>query len=199
MNTLMQAIRNYYANQPPDPEKHPFWVFLSASIVYDADTDGIYICDDNGMIVTRQDWQELSQAVERYFASAPTDDELAAHNLVIWRRSHEYQKPPRRQRGQAKPLAPQCPGYIYLIKGDAGLYKVGKSKHPDARHYSLVSTMPFPVEIVSSYKVPDMKPAELSWHTRFASKRVNGEWFRLTAEDVQAFIATAQEQPLEQR
>ena len=92
-------------------------------------------------------------------------------------------------------LKKEHPGFIYLVKGEGNLYKVGRTKNPGQRFATFETTLPFSVKLVSSYQVPDMKPAELHWHSLFADKHINGEWFRLDEGDVQAFIATAQETP----
>ena len=103
-------------------------------------------------------------------------------------------RPETKRRTQSPKKRPQYPGFIYLLKTDEGLHKVGKTKYLDNRLTSFGLTLPFSVELITSYHVPDMHATEVYWHRLFASKQVNGEWFRLDNQDVQAFIATAQEQ-----
>lgn len=107
--------------------------------------------------------------------------------------------PETKRRTRFPKKRPQYPGFIYLLKTDEGLYKIGKTKRLDSRLTSFGLTLPFPVKLTTSYHVPDMHATEAYWHRLFASKRVNGEWFRLEERDVRAFITTAQEPHIEQR
>lgn len=72
-------------------------------------------------------------------------------------------------------------GYIYLLRNGKH-YKIGKAKNADKR---IKQFIPAPdTEIVFTRFVSNRHEAERLLHKRFASKRVSGEWFALSAADV---------------
>lgn len=77
-------------------------------------------------------------------------------------------------------------GFVYLIKSGRH-FKIGKANSVDARHRQLKIQLPQAAEVVHRIKTDDPYGIESYWHRRFADKRLNGEWFALSAEDVKAF------------
>jgi hypothetical protein len=77
-------------------------------------------------------------------------------------------------------------GFVYLIKSGRH-FKIGKANSVDARHRQLKIQLPLAAEVVHRIKTDDPYGIESYWHRRFADKRLNGEWFALSAEDVKAF------------
>lgn len=72
-------------------------------------------------------------------------------------------------------------GHIYIIR--AGEYfKIGKAKNTKRRLAHL--QLPFENEIVASFPVANRHHVERELHKQFADKRANGEWFRLTVDDL---------------
>ena len=77
-------------------------------------------------------------------------------------------------------------GFVYLIKSGRH-FKIGKANSVEARHRQLKIQLPQAAEVVHRIKTDDPYGIESYWHRRFADKRLNGEWFALSAEDVKAF------------
>ncbi|HLS56404.1 MAG TPA: GIY-YIG nuclease family protein [Zeimonas sp.] len=77
-------------------------------------------------------------------------------------------------------------GFVYLIKSGRH-FKIGKANSVEARHRQLKIQLPQAAEVVHRIKTDDPYGIESYWHRRFAGKRLNGEWFALSAEDVKAF------------
>ena len=77
-------------------------------------------------------------------------------------------------------------GFVYLIKSGRH-FKIGKANSVEARHRQLKIQLPQAAEVVHRIKTDDPYGIEAYWHRRFADKRLNGEWFALSAEDVKAF------------
>lgn len=85
--------------------------------------------------------------------------------------------------------SPQYPpettdGYVYLMQsGDA--FKIGMSQNPSERLRGISPILPYPVNLLCIVKTEDMRSLEVTLHERFADKRLNGEWFALSSEDIQ--------------
>lgn len=77
-------------------------------------------------------------------------------------------------------------GFVYLIK--AGRYfKIGKSNAAGRREREVALQLPERTTAVHTIRTDDPAGIEMYWHRRFESKRLNGEWFNLSAADVTAF------------
>ena len=81
---------------------------------------------------------------------------------------------------------PLSDGFVYLIKSGRH-FKIGKANSVETRHRQLKIQLPQAAEVVHRIKTDDPFGIESYWHRRFAEKRLNGEWFSLSAEDVKAF------------
>lgn len=77
-------------------------------------------------------------------------------------------------------------GSVYLF-ASAGYFKIGRSNHVGRRSYEVALQLPEKLEILHEIETDDPEGIESYWHRRFADKRTNGEWFKLSAEDISAF------------
>jgi len=82
------------------------------------------------------------------------------------------------------PIGPPV-GYVYLMKMGR-YYKIGRSNAVGHRHYEVGLKMPEKVVVVHELETDDPVGIEAYWHDRFAERRLEGEWFNLSAEDVRA-------------
>lgn len=87
--------------------------------------------------------------------------------------------------GSAKKQKPKIAnrvGYVYLMRNHRnGFTKIGFSKNPTHREETLQAEEP---EVELLRKWPGSMQLELSIHALFESKRIRGEWFDLTEDDV---------------
>lgn len=74
------------------------------------------------------------------------------------------------------------PGYVYIVLGKDGLYKIGRTFNLDKRRQELIRD--YDAVLVHSIKCKRPIQAELDLHRRFANKRIRGEWFALVDQDI---------------
>jgi hypothetical protein len=75
-------------------------------------------------------------------------------------------------------------GYIYCLHDQLGHYKLGLTKNLDNRIKQLSTQPPFDLSLEFSFKVIFATEYEASLHRRYAAKRLRGEWFNLTPDDL---------------
>ncbi|MEK7059208.1 MAG: GIY-YIG nuclease family protein [Patescibacteria group bacterium] len=78
-------------------------------------------------------------------------------------------------------------GFVYLVKGHPGEYKIGRTNLVDRRLSELGATASIEQELIHEIKTDDPAGVEAYWHKRFAEKRMRGEWFKLSSNDVKTF------------
>lgn len=80
------------------------------------------------------------------------------------------------------------PGYVYLMRhGSAREFKIGRTSNPIRRAGEVGIELPQRLEPLHVIETDDPGGVEAYWHRRFAEKRLNGEWFALTTQDIRAF------------
>ena len=80
----------------------------------------------------------------------------------------------------------QGTGHVYMLKHDK-VHKIGRSTDASRRHKDIRVQMPYKTEEVHVIETDDTVGIEAYWHNRFKDKRLEGEWFKLSAADIRAF------------
>lgn len=125
-----------------------------------------------------------------------TKSELVSQLLVYCRSHNGYEDVVRLCEAYSH-LKPEVPtdgyktadvtiGFVYLVKSGR-FFKIGRSNAAGRRTYELDLQLPEKAKPVHVIRTDDPPGIETYWHTRFAPKRKNGEWFDLDTKDVAAF------------
>jgi hypothetical protein len=95
-----------------------------------------------------------------------------------------------RQRQAAEPVTG---AFVYVIRGDHNMTKIGVTTNPSARIASLRTASPFPLEFAFIGAMPDNDGyvLEKAAHAALARFRCNGEWFDISPENAIATIIEA--------
>lgn len=114
----------------------------------------------------RRDWLEITA----FFAFVKNDHFQLDHDARLRR----------------KVSARAARGYVYVLQDVdvTGFCKIGKTTTPVDRLTHFDVKLPFAVRLVHVIETHDCSRLEAVLHNRFASKRVRGEWFKLTDADI---------------
>jgi len=95
-----------------------------------------------------------------------------------------------------KPSKRSRVGYVYLVWSKHGI-KIGKSVNVKQRTRLFSVKLPFPIKVEHYAKFSDYSQAERTLHKHFHSQRLDGEWFDLSAADVELIKTFGEPQSVE--
>lgn len=92
-------------------------------------------------------------------------------------------------------VLPSNHGFVYLMRmGKTDIYKIGMSSSPERRLKEIKRTpvvMPDEITLSWYWRTPHMNLSEAMLHERFSAARLNGEWFRLSSENLSWLVSTS--------
>lgn len=96
--------------------------------------------------------------------------------------------PKRAAQDELRSRTARATGFVYLVKhGTRSEYKIGKTGNSLRREGKIRLQLPEKLSPIHYIETDNPAGIEAYWHSRFAAKRKEGEWFALTREDVAAF------------
>ena len=90
--------------------------------------------------------------------------------------------PNRRYAGM--PARRKGPGYVYVMRGSDGFYKIGSTIRPKKRNYEVSHYGKVKTEICLLAFTENMNTLERHLHKAFHHKHVWREWFSLSPDDL---------------
>ncbi len=75
--------------------------------------------------------------------------------------------------------------YVYILTWGAGIYKIGLTNSIQNRTMQLGILLPFKVDCIHKIETYDARSVERILHRKYADRRLNGEWFRLSDQDIE--------------
>lgn len=79
--------------------------------------------------------------------------------------------------------------FVYLMRADNGLTKIGLTDNLDRRVKSLQSSSPVEINLIGYIKTATAEMLEGELHNQFSKWRAHGEWFSLTDEQCLQIIS----------
>lgn len=151
----------------------------------------------------------INRAVVRWFAAAQKRrDEIHKAALAQFQAQHdeyqrqqmiikiiEYMQPKNTQRKLLNKKSGSryhmLPGCVYLLSVNNEFYKIGYAQDVAARVMHMQVSCPYLINIVHIIATENTLRLETLLHRTYESKHVQGEWFKLSADDVANICAIA--------
>ena len=162
-----------------EPRGIPIYLQSTGGLIQPVTSDGYFIPHNHIL--------SIIAGLEAYLKATP-EETAEAHNRprMVARWAETESSLSRAAEAAPAPLEARA-GYLYLLRSDHGVYKIGRSKTPKRRVETLGVQLPFAVTPEHFIKCGDVLKAEALLHQKYAEKRQRGEWFSLNLGDV-AFI-----------
>ena len=79
--------------------------------------------------------------------------------------------------------------WVYVIGPEGGPFKIGVATSVDARRYSLQTGNPHRLYVIATWEHEAPRMVEAQAHRALADRRLQGEWFNVSAEEAVAAVA----------
>lgn len=127
----------------------------------------------NRKILKKEEWLKLRKSIDRFYNNISMDD--------IQRYNEKVVSPIAR----AKLGKNNDSGVIYLLKSNIGFFKIGKSRDLERRVGEHLRNYPVSLDVIHVVIVEEMTKCESYLLSVFSDRKMQGEWFALTSEDVE--------------
>lgn len=138
----------------------------------------LIITDNNGNIMNLKDIKSLVSYLEHTIDNLDEDKIIKERIAQLEKEIENYSVP------KSKGAVSKKKGFIYLIQGENGRYKIGCSANPKARLSQLKVSSCEDHTLIHTYKVNDMYLEEKKLHEMLKDSRVHSEWFELSEDEI---------------
>jgi len=86
-------------------------------------------------------------------------------------------------------------GHVYMIQAENGLIKIGASTNVKGRLKAIRTASPVELNLIGNWYQDEVYTAESKLHRKYKEKRVRGEWFCLTDDDIEEIVKNLTKTP----
>lgn len=141
------------------------------------------LTDHRHFIPTRREWEVAKLLIQDFYDNF-TDEEIKKINKETEHHIYEqYAGQVSSNRKKQKNIKDS--GYVYFLKADNGLIKIGRSKNLDKRLDHFTTKLPYKLKLVHQIKTNDTNKLEKHFHELYSNRRIRGEWFDLSNDTMQ--------------
>jgi hypothetical protein len=159
-----------------------------AYIFVENEDGSIHIQDGQCQIMTKEKMLDMVYGMMKFIENDITDHDIEEHNDEVheelmaelaehyWRKKHP---------NKIENPTEKSEGWVYFLKADNGLTKIGRTKDLDKRMFHFTVKLPYKLEVIHSIKTDYTIQLEKRLHEKYDSFRVRGEWFALSDEHLE--------------
>lgn len=129
-----------------------------------------------GFLMTHKEVENLCELLKKYLQTY-TNQEIEEWNSNL-AASYSVEIPELLQKKEVKKN-----GFVYLLEDSSGYIKIGCSQDIKKRIENIQSNNPT-IKVLKLIETNDITGLESKLHKAFANKRIKGEWFLLTEDDI---------------
>ena len=142
---------------------------------------GIIPKTSRGLILSREQWLRIVRQAEKFYNST-TSDWIDGRNSDLRFRLLDEQKSKARLKG-----------YVYLLQSPRSMYKIGRTGDVKKRLLAIKREYPIKIRLIHSFYCDDSVKVESYLHMMFYEQQLQGDWFRLSDEQVEWIKTVDQE------
>ena len=158
-------------------QKNDSWITEKVKIINeDTKVEKKYtvLRDSSGSIMTKNQWEKFKKEIDILYK------DIGSNKLIL---TNEISK--TKDNYKNKIIKPRkIKGFVYLLQADNGFIKIGRTINVKNRMRMLSVQLPYKTKILGVIETDDCVGLEEKLHLEYKDKRVNGEWFRLTKDEI---------------
>lgn len=142
----------------------------------------------DAMLKAQEDANHQAKMIEKRIKLLKAQEQ-AFYDREKQRQLEAHQRIERRNAEWAARAIERRKGYVYLLKGDKGTHKIGRTSNPNSRVKTFGVELPFDVDYVHLIQTDDMYRLESELQVMYNHKNIRAEWFALDEQDIAAICA----------
>ncbi|WP_051525136.1 GIY-YIG nuclease family protein [Exiguobacterium artemiae] len=163
-----------------------------AYIFVEHEDGSIHLQDGHTLLMTKEDMLDIVYGMMKFIENDITDSEIKKHNSetldeeMLRAYGPDWKEEQPKSAKSAEPqLMKKSEGWVYFLKADNGLTKIGRTKDLKKRMYHFTVKLPYELELIHAIKSNYTVELEEQLHGKYNHLRVRGEWFNLNDEIIE--------------